>query len=379
MRARRRTLGRAARRRRQRRAAARRVAASSPAAACCSTSWATSTTRPARGVVAATGSSSTSIPGSARRGSTLGWRRCSPATTPTPPSGLNVGPTGLRRSRSRASTGSPTLPPVDLSIAGRHAEAAGRWRGSRPSRRGGVRSPPSRWMASCTDCASTSARATPTLPPACRRAAGDGARHRPDRRAPIGGALRRRRVDAARPGGRWRDVDAYRQYVQASLAEFAHRQAGVRLAAHRLVQRPLGRATWRAGRPVVVSDTGLVARIFRSAKDSLRASTARRGGRRHRRGRRRSRPSRQGRPRLAEEHFDGREWSRPAAGAGRMSLVGRQVRRLNWGCGTHPQPGWINSDLKDDAGIDISLRHPRRAAARRRQPRLRRLRPRPAT
>jgi len=31
-----------------------------------------------------------------------------------------------------------------------------------------------------------------------------------------------------------------------------------------------------------------------------------------------------------------------------------QVRRLNWGCGTHPQPGWINSDVKDDPGIDIS-------------------------
>lgn len=30
------------------------------------------------------------------------------------------------------------------------------------------------------------------------------------------------------------------------------------------------------------------------------------------------------------------------------------VRRLNWGCGFHPQPGWINSDLKDDPGIDIS-------------------------
>jgi SAM-dependent methyltransferase len=30
------------------------------------------------------------------------------------------------------------------------------------------------------------------------------------------------------------------------------------------------------------------------------------------------------------------------------------VRRLNWGCGKHPQPGWINSDRKQVPGIDIS-------------------------
>lgn len=30
------------------------------------------------------------------------------------------------------------------------------------------------------------------------------------------------------------------------------------------------------------------------------------------------------------------------------------VRRLNWGCGTEPDPGWINSDIKDGPGIDIS-------------------------
>jgi SAM-dependent methyltransferase len=27
------------------------------------------------------------------------------------------------------------------------------------------------------------------------------------------------------------------------------------------------------------------------------------------------------------------------------------VRRLNWGCGEHPEPGWINSDRKEGAGI----------------------------
>jgi len=29
-------------------------------------------------------------------------------------------------------------------------------------------------------------------------------------------------------------------------------------------------------------------------------------------------------------------------------------RRLNWGCGRHPAPGWINSDLKDGPGVDLS-------------------------
>lgn len=30
------------------------------------------------------------------------------------------------------------------------------------------------------------------------------------------------------------------------------------------------------------------------------------------------------------------------------------TKRLNWGCGLHPEPGWINSDLKEGPGIDIS-------------------------
>jgi SAM-dependent methyltransferase len=30
------------------------------------------------------------------------------------------------------------------------------------------------------------------------------------------------------------------------------------------------------------------------------------------------------------------------------------ARRLNWGCGSHPEPGWTNSDQKDDPGIQIS-------------------------
>jgi SAM-dependent methyltransferase len=29
------------------------------------------------------------------------------------------------------------------------------------------------------------------------------------------------------------------------------------------------------------------------------------------------------------------------------------VTRLNWGCGGDPRPGWINSDVKDEPGIDL--------------------------
>jgi SAM-dependent methyltransferase len=29
------------------------------------------------------------------------------------------------------------------------------------------------------------------------------------------------------------------------------------------------------------------------------------------------------------------------------------IRRLNWGCGDHPEPGWINSDMKELPGIEI--------------------------
>ena len=30
------------------------------------------------------------------------------------------------------------------------------------------------------------------------------------------------------------------------------------------------------------------------------------------------------------------------------------IRRMNWGCGENPGPGWINSDVKIGPGIDIS-------------------------
>jgi len=31
-----------------------------------------------------------------------------------------------------------------------------------------------------------------------------------------------------------------------------------------------------------------------------------------------------------------------------------EIKRLNWGCGGWAQPGWINSDMKEGPGIDIS-------------------------
>ncbi len=34
--------------------------------------------------------------------------------------------------------------------------------------------------------------------------------------------------------------------------------------------------------------------------------------------------------------------------------MGQAVRRLNWGCGPDPAPGWINSDLLQRPGIDLS-------------------------
>lgn len=36
-----------------------------------------------------------------------------------------------------------------------------------------------------------------------------------------------------------------------------------------------------------------------------------------------------------------------------MSGEGK-ARRLNWGCGTSPDPGWINSDIKEDPAVDIA-------------------------
>jgi predicted SAM-dependent methyltransferase len=30
-----------------------------------------------------------------------------------------------------------------------------------------------------------------------------------------------------------------------------------------------------------------------------------------------------------------------------------QVKRLNWGCGTWPQPGWLNSDIRDHPDVEI--------------------------
>jgi SAM-dependent methyltransferase len=36
------------------------------------------------------------------------------------------------------------------------------------------------------------------------------------------------------------------------------------------------------------------------------------------------------------------------------SLMNATINRLNWGCGSWTPPGWINSDIKDGPGIDLS-------------------------
>jgi len=36
------------------------------------------------------------------------------------------------------------------------------------------------------------------------------------------------------------------------------------------------------------------------------------------------------------------------------AAVSNEVRRLNWGCGPKPDPGWINSDVKQGPGIDVT-------------------------
>ena len=37
-----------------------------------------------------------------------------------------------------------------------------------------------------------------------------------------------------------------------------------------------------------------------------------------------------------------------------MSESLESLLRLNWGCGDHGEPGWVNSDLKDDPSIEIA-------------------------
>ena len=37
-----------------------------------------------------------------------------------------------------------------------------------------------------------------------------------------------------------------------------------------------------------------------------------------------------------------------------MTVTNATVRRLNWGCGTEPPDGWINSDRKEAPGVDLT-------------------------
>lgn len=43
-----------------------------------------------------------------------------------------------------------------------------------------------------------------------------------------------------------------------------------------------------------------------------------------------------------------------AGGSETMTSKAEQARRLNWGCGGHTAPGWINVDVKEGSGIDVT-------------------------
>src|SRR5207248_3034255 len=49
----------------------------------------------------------------------------------------------------------------------------------------------------------------------------------------------------------------------------------------------------------------------------------------------------------------GRVTAAAQTGAPRHDAGSAPVVRLNWGCGEHVAPGWINSDTKDDPHVDL--------------------------
>ena len=54
---------------------------------------------------------------------------------------------------------------------------------------------------------------------------------------------------------------------------------------------------------------------------------------------------------MDEQHASTQAGPRESAGPAHNGPA--PLRRLNWGCGGHPEPGWINSDIKDSPGIQI--------------------------
>jgi predicted SAM-dependent methyltransferase len=48
-------------------------------------------------------------------------------------------------------------------------------------------------------------------------------------------------------------------------------------------------------------------------------------------------------------HTDGRDHEETVA-----DLLAGGVRRFNWGCGEFPEPGWINSDIKQSDGVHLA-------------------------
>ena len=196
-----------------------------------------------------------------------------------------------------------------------------------------------------------------------------------------------RLVDPRRAAG---TPQAYRDYIRGSRAELLRRAADVRRDAQRLAvrsQRLLPRERQAGARAGHRPRRPLPGR--RGAADVLDAGG---GGRRRRGDRARLRAPQRRRARARGGVLRRARGARAAARAARRCRWGRSpheraadaaatpppVRRLNWGCGTQPEPGWINSDRKQAPGIDISCDIRDGPAARRRQHRLRGQHPRAA-
>ena len=168
-------------------------------------------------------------------------------------------------------------------------------------------------------------------------------------------------VEAADP---W----AYRDYVQRSKGELM-------IAKNMYVASRSGWVSDRSicylasGRPVVAQDTG-ISDLYPVGEGLLTFDDAGRGraaledvSERLRPPLRRCASTRRGTLRLERRDRGGCSASlgypspgdveRGNHGGERAAGASAGVRRLNWGCGEHPEPGWLNSDVKDVPGIDI--------------------------
>ena len=195
---------------------------------------------------------------------------------------------------------------------------------------------------------------------AVRRAAGDvpgravrdGVRHSPRRREG------HRRPGAQRAGGwstrpRWRRRRrTTARYVAGSRGEFmVPKQMYVATRSGLLSDRS---AYYLAsGRPVLARDTGLAGAVpdRRRAAAVLDAGRGGGGGATICGGLRAPRAERRGRSRRNVSTRTRCCGAAGPTGSGTMTTsTATGVKRLNWGCGGHTLPGWINSDQKDGDG-----------------------------